>query len=78
MFEKGVNGYNPTEAYDAYRSIFKGKINLGIEPPPEAWGGNMITADEVQKMADHVTAGADGLFFWSLQKSFKNGTMTVR
>ena len=29
--------YNPKEAYDAYRSLFKGQILMGVEVPPEAW-----------------------------------------
>lgn len=34
--------YNPVEAYHAYRAIFNGKINVGVESPPEAWGGNTV------------------------------------
>lgn len=31
------NAYNPKEALDAYRSLFKGQILMGVEVPPEAW-----------------------------------------
>lgn len=61
--------YNPNDAFDAYKSIFSGKIHLGLEVPPEAWGGYVLTVDDALKFANHVkdNAGA-GVFIWSLQK----------
>jgi chitinase len=62
--------YSPIDAFDAYQSIFKGKIHIGLEVPPEAWGGNVLTVENSQKYADHVVnKNGEGIFIWSLQKS---------
>ena len=45
------NAYNVTEAYNAYRSLFSGKILMGIEVPPEAWGGHVTSVAEVSTLA---------------------------
>ena len=65
--------YNPLEAFDAYRSYFKGPIMLGAEVPPEAWGGHILTLDEVKSYSNYTMKmdGFNGLFVWSYQK---NGT----
>ena len=62
--------YNPTEAYQAYKAIYKsGAINLGIEVPPEAWGGNVVTAEAIKEMAFGMGNDEDdGMFVWSIQK----------
>ena len=69
--------FNPVEAYRAYKSIFKGIINVGIEAPPEAWGGNVVTADHIKQIAENLVKDSDdGLFVWSLQKP-SSGTMAT-
>ena len=41
--------FNPLEAYRAYKAIYtNGPINIGIESPPEAWGGNVVTSDHIK------------------------------
>lgn len=47
-------GYNPLEAYHAYRDIFKGKINVGIEIPPEGWGKNVVTPNAINEIAKGI------------------------
>lgn len=62
--------YNPNEAYDAHRSLFKGQILMGVEVPPEAWGGHVITLEEARNTTAYIrSAGGDGMMIWSLQKS---------
>jgi len=69
--------YNPIEAYHAYRAIFSGKINIGIESPNEAWGGNVVTSTHLKQIAAAVDKNSgDGLFIWSLQKP-SSGTLTT-
>ena len=61
--------FNPIEAYKAYKAIFKGTVNIGLESPAEAWGGNILTSNDIQHVADQVELDPkDGLFMWSLQK----------
>lgn len=64
--------FNPLESYAAYKKIFSGKINVGIETPPEAWGGNKVTEQDIAKVAQTVAANGDGLMLWSLQKTNQN------
>eukprot|EP01104_Vermistella_antarctica_P017953 TRINITY_DN6508_c0_g1_i3.p1 TRINITY_DN6508_c0_g1~~TRINITY_DN6508_c0_g1_i3.p1 ORF type:complete len:477 (+),score=85.26 TRINITY_DN6508_c0_g1_i3:128-1558(+) len=62
--------YKPTDAFDAYSSIYDGPITLGVEPPPEAWGGHMLTLSEVSELTDHVVAhNGAGMMIWALIKA---------
>ena len=61
--------FNPIESYKAYKAIFKGIVNVGIEAPPEAWGGNVVEANHIKMIASNIQkSSGDGLFIWSLQK----------
>ena len=72
------DAYSTTEAYDAFRSLFAGTILMGVEVPPEAWGGQGITVAEAQSTASYLTAhGGKGMFIWSLQKSGTPSAQTL-
>jgi hypothetical protein len=61
--------YSPEQALAAYQHYFRGQIAMGIETPPEAWGGHVETTGEIDTLADAVNAsGGAGLMLWSLQK----------
>jgi chitinase len=61
--------YNPRQALAAYQYYFKGRIAMGIEVPPEAWGGHVYTVTEIDSLADAVNgSSAAGLMLWSIQK----------
>jgi chitinase len=61
--------YDPIQALAAYRNYFKGPIAMGIEVPPEAWGGHVYTIAEIDALADAVnSSGAAGLMLWSIQR----------
>jgi chitinase len=46
---------------------------MGIEVPPEAWGGHVETIGEIGQLAGAVkSSGAAGLMLWSLQKPTQN------
>ncbi|GAA6616168.1 cellulose binding domain-containing protein [Scytonema sp. NUACC26] len=61
--------YNPQEALAAYQNYFSGKVVMGVEVPPEAWGGHVYTIPEVQSLGQAVVnKNAAGLMLWSLQK----------
>ena len=62
--------YKPTDGFNAYKSIYKNKIHLGLEVPPEAWGGYVLTVDDSLKYANHVKSNnGSGMFIWSLEKA---------
>lgn len=73
------NAYNPIEALAAYSNYFSGPIYMGVEVPPEAWGGHVYTLTEVHDLTHAVTTSANqrltpaGMMMWSLQK-VPNGT----
>ena len=61
--------FDPVEAMHAYQHYYGGKIAMGIEVPPEAWGGHIETVGEIDTLADAVnSSGAAGLMLWSIQK----------
>jgi chitinase len=63
------DAYDPVQALEAYQHYFPGPIVMGIEVPPEAWGGHVETVAEIDALADAVNAkGAAGLMLWSIQK----------
>jgi len=69
--------YNPKEALKAFQSIYKGKVVLGLEVPPEGAGNHTLTIQEVDALADYVfEQRADGLMLWHLQKS-PGGTISA-
>jgi chitinase len=64
------NAYSPAQALQAYQHYFRGPIAMGIEVPPEAWGGHTETIAEIDALANTVaTSGGAGLMLWSLQKT---------
>ncbi len=60
--------FNPTEAFQAYRSIFLKDIYLGFEVGPQAWGGALLTLDQVKLWGEFVKAQKGHYFIWSWQK----------
>ena len=61
--------FDPVQALHAYQHYFSGRIAMGIEVPPEAWGGHIETIAEIDTLADAVNgSGAAGLMLWSIQK----------
>jgi chitinase len=61
--------YVPSQALQAYRHYFTGRIAMGVEVPPEAWGGHVETLPEIDALAAVVqSSGAAGMMLWSLQK----------
>ena len=63
------SAYDPRQALAAYQYYFKGRIAMGIEVPPEAWGGHVYTITEIDSLADAVnSSNAAGLMLWSIQK----------
>ena len=64
--------YNPLVAFSAYRNYYNGPLMLGCEVPPEAWGGHILTLDEVKtycKCVSSDSVSSNGIFVWSYQKS---------
>ena len=75
--------YSPLEAFDAYRSLFGGKLMMGMIAPgasragaraDEAWA-NEVTPDARYLASTLQTRGAGGLVLWSL---LSQGTPSVQ
>lgn len=62
---KQTTGYDWKEAFKAYRKYYKGKLIVGIESAPEAWGGNVSDAADAKARVKE----ADGIMLWSWQKA---------
>lgn len=58
-------GYNPKQAYEAYRAIYKGPIVIGIEGGTQAWGSHVTSVSEAEDLARF----SGSAFFWSWQKA---------
>jgi len=70
------NALDPKEAFNAYRSLFSGQLNAGVEVPPEAWGGHIYTVGKVQDLASYVNSDKNGgMMLWSLHKA-NNGAVS--
>lgn len=64
--------YDPIIAYKAFKSYFNGPVMIGVEVPPEAWGGHILTLDEVRTFSNYLTSSnilCEGIFVWSYQKN---------
>ncbi len=60
--------YDPSAALLAYKSIFNGPIYQGIEVPPEAWGGNILSPAKAVTLASTAgNAGGAGIMIWALE-----------
>ena len=62
--------FDPKAALMQYRKYYKGPLSLGFEVGTQAWGGAMLTRDQVISTCDFVM-GEDvrnGVFVWALQK----------
>lgn len=67
--------YNPNQAYDAYRNYYKGPLTMGIEVPPEAWGGHVSTIDQVNSLTQYQAGnGGQGMMLWAIQIVHSNPT----
>lgn len=62
--------YKPTEAFEAYKAIFNNKKFIGLEVPPEAWGGVELTVDNASIYAKYAMDNqGSGVFIWALNKA---------
>ena len=71
------NAYDPVQALAAYQNYFKGPVVMGVEVPPEAWGGHVYSLGAVDAVAAAVVQkSAGGMMIWSLQKQ-PNGPVSA-
>lgn len=68
-----TTGFDPLQALAAYQYYFKGPIAMGVEVPPEAWGGHVYTLSAVSDLTNAVlqsaaaTGNPPGMMIWALQ-----------
>ena len=69
--------YNPVEALEAYSYYFSGPVTLGVEVPPEAWGGSVLTLEALNRLTSAVVSrGTAGMMLWAIQKESSGITPT--
>lgn len=61
--------FNPTEAFQAYKSIYLKDIYLGYEVGQQAWGGSLLTLEHVKLWTRYILSQKGHFFIWSWQKS---------
>ncbi len=73
------DAYNPEQALAAYQNYFPGGIiAMGVEVPPESWGGHVYNLQQVAKLtaASMKDAGSNnnpaGMMIWSLDLAPSN------
>lgn len=65
--------FEPNEALAAYQHYFNGAVAMGVEVPPEAWGGHVYTLPAVADLTKAVlesaskTGNPPGMMIWALQ-----------
>lgn len=68
------DAYNPIVATAAFNHYYAGPVYMGVEVPPEAWGGHVYTMPEVNALTKAAMNKAlekkttPGMMLWSLQK----------
>ena len=72
-------GFDPKESLRAHRATWpSAAIALGVEVPPEAWGGNVVTVAQVADYASYAKAqGGAGMMVWSLHKKGTPSTQAI-
>lgn len=68
-YDAGPN-YDPRGAFECYKIYYNGPLYLGFEPGNQAWGGHVITEQEVEKNTYFVKAQGPehGIFIWCYGK----------
>ena len=78
-YDAGIN-FDTLTAFKSYRKYFKGPLMLGAEVPPEAWGGHIITLEEIGKYVNCILDDEtqnNGLFVWSYHKNGKPSCIDI-
>lgn len=61
--------YNVFEAFDTFRSIYKGPLYLGVELGPQGWGDALTTEQDVLDYHAHISVDPKaGFFVWAYHK----------
>lgn len=74
-YDAGID-FDPIDAYNTYKTVYKNKIYLGIELGQQAWGGHVSLRDEITNIINHVIPKGDDIFIWAYQKP-NEGSPTI-
>jgi len=75
IYRPGQNSFSGTGMdcsgdFEGVKLGIKGPLMLGVEVPPEAWGGHVSMPKEAQERAQYVIDhGGRGMMIWSIQKT---------
>lgn len=69
---------DPKACYWTYRVYYKGLLCIGFQPGLQAWGGYLITMEDVIDSCNYVAEDHNGgAFVWSWQKDSKGSPSVV-
>jgi len=73
-YDAGPN-YDPLGAFECYKIYYSGPLYLGFEPGTQAWGGHVITEEEVDRNVHFVKSQGvkHGIFIWCHGKEGDGG-----
>lgn len=62
--------FDPLGALDCYRIYYKGPLNIGFEVGVQAWGGYLLTYEDITRMATYSKNNDErnGVFIWEVKK----------
>lgn len=71
--------FDPLGALDCYRIYYNGPLNIGFEIGTQAWGGYLITRDDVTKNSAYAAKNSpsNGAFLWCYKKPGDPGVKEV-
>jgi len=71
--------YDVIQAYEAYKKIYSGAINVGFEVGSQGWGDALLTTDDVDKVVNYVKnrSSNDGIFVWAYFKQGNPNSLQV-
>ncbi len=68
--DMSTTGFDPLESFRSHRTLFPNQVlTMGVQVPPEAWGGNVVTLTEVETYAKYSIAFGGGMMLWAMQKA---------
>jgi chitinase len=74
MAYDATNAFQPEQAYAAYAAVYAGPLLLGLEVPPDVYGGAALTLPQAAARMAFVRAErGGGAMLWSIQKEPTDG-----
>ena len=71
--------FDAIAAFESYRELYDGPINLGFEIGKHGWGDGLLFKEELVKNLEYVKKSfKDGCFFWAYYSKEYNGSISAK